>query len=196
MKNETEKLNRFKLAVFAEVEQQAQTIISEAEALQKSRLTEAKSETRSELRSKLDAAKKEYEEKMLHEVSSRSLQAQRNVLIHRNELIDKVFDNVRKGVEEFCRTDKYPQELKAMLENCISQRPGSAGTAFFARRDIELGTKLCRDTKLTAEVSDNITLGGVSVTFSDCNLAYDCTFDSSFEKERQDFSKAAGLAHI
>ena len=59
MKNETEKLNKFKLAVFSEVEQQAQDIVSEAQLQQKQRLSEAKMQTKSEMDSQLEIIEKQ-----------------------------------------------------------------------------------------------------------------------------------------
>ena len=196
MKNETEKLNKFKLAVFSEAQQQAQSIISQAEAEQKTRLTQAREETHNELLNIIGTLEKETEAKKVREVSSRRLEAQRNILIHRNEMMTRVFDNVKAELEKFCQSDKYEDELKARLEKCTAQRPDSEGTAYFAKRDLELGTKLCKSTGLTPQSSDNIKLGGVMVAFSDCNIAFDCTFDASFEKEKERFPKASGLAQI
>ncbi len=195
MKNETEKLNKFKLAVFSQVEQQAQEIIQEAQSQQKQRLAEAKQESQSELSEQLSAIDKQCRAKTLREISSRKLDAQRSVLTHRNEMIEKVFDNIRKSLAEFCKSENYRSELKQRLDKCAAQSQGK-GTAYFAKRDIELGRELCKGTRFTAQQSDSITLGGVTVIFADSNLAYDCTFDSTFERERQNFSKAAGLAQI
>ncbi len=196
MKNETEKLNKFKLAVFSEVEQQAQTIISQAEAEQKARLTAARDELHNDLLNKLSTLEKDTEQRQVREVSSRKLEAQRNIIIHRNEMMKKVFDNVRANLDEFCKSDKYPEELKARLEKCAAQRPGSKGTAYFAQKDFELAKSICKATSFTPKVSENIILGGVLVSFNDCNLAFDCTFDASFEKQKQNFFKASGLAQI
>ena len=93
MKNETEKLNKFKLAVFSEAQQQAQSIISQAEAEQKTRLTQAREETHNELLNIIGTLEKETEAKKVREVSSRRLEAQRNILIHRNEMMTAADDD-------------------------------------------------------------------------------------------------------
>ena len=196
MKNETEKLNKFKLAVFSEVEQQAQDIINEAQALQKQQLGEARDEAHNELLSEIDAIEKECEANKVREVSSRRLEAQRNVLTHRGEMMNKVFENICKNLDEFCRTEAYAQELKKRLDSVAEQTKQAECTAYFAGRDIELGTQLCKGTHFTAEASEGITLGGVTVVCAKTGLAYDCTFDSTLEKEKQNFLKASGLAQI
>jgi V/A-type H+-transporting ATPase subunit E len=124
MKNETEKLNKFKLAVFAEVEQQAQSIVKEAQAQQKQLLSEAKEESQTELLTELEKIDKEFEAGKVRAVSSRKLESQRNVLTHRNEMIDKVFDNIRNSLAEFCNSEQYAELLKQRLELCAQQTGG------------------------------------------------------------------------
>lgn len=196
MKNETEKLNKFKLAVFSEAQQQAQEIIDSAEKEQKQRLNSARMESKDSLDAQLEEINKEFEAQRLKEVSSRRLEAQRNILTHRSEMIDRVFENVKKTLNDFAASDKYPQELKRRIEKCCEQAPGKKGTAYFTKRDIELGRELCRETGLTAEETKSFSLGGVLVIFSGSDIAYDCTFDASLEQERADFSKNAGLGQL
>lgn len=196
MKNETEKLNKFKLAVFAEVEQQAQSIVKEAQAQQKQLLSEAKEESQTELLTELEKIDKEFEAGKVRAVSSRKLESQRNVLTHRNEMIDKVFDNIRNSLAEFCKSEQYAELLKQRLELCEQQTGGAECTAYFAKRDLELGKKLCKGTKFTAEPSQSILLGGVTVVCESSGIACDCSFDTSLAQQRQDFTKAAGLSKI
>ena len=196
MKNETEKLNKFKLAVFSGVEQQAQDIVSEAQLQQKQRLSEAKMQTKSEMDSQLEIIEKQYEADKVRAVSSRKLEAQRNVLTHRSEMMQKVFDTVCKNLSEFCGSDKYPDELKARLDKIAQQTQGKKCTAYFARRDMELGTQLCEGTSFTPQQSQSITLGGVTVICEETGIAYDSSFDTALEQEKQNFLKASGLAQI
>ncbi len=196
MKNETEKLNKFKLAVFSEVEQQAQDIVSEAQLQQKQRLSEAKMQTKSEMDSQLEIIEKQYEADKVRAVSSRKLEAQRNVLTHRSEMMQKVFDTVCKNLSEFCGSDKYPDELKARLDKIAQQTQGKKCTAYFARRDMQLAQQLCEGTSFTPQQSQSITLGGVTVICEETGIAYDSSFDTALEQEKQNFLKASGLAQI
>lgn len=194
MKNETEKLNEFKLAVFSRAQQQAQDIISQAKAQQEDLLNAAKQETQSSVNSQLEAIDKQYAQNKVRSVSSHKLQAQRNVLRHRNEMINRVFENVCKRLEDLCKSEEYEQLLKARLDKCAKYLNGSGGIAYFAKRDLELGRELCKAFGFTAQQSQNISLGGVTVVCEQTGIALDCTFDSALEQEKQDFSKTAGLA--
>lgn len=196
MKNETEKLNKFKLAVFSQVEQQAQDIVSQAQAQQKEQLDAAKQETQSSVTAQLAAIDKEYEAEKIRSISSRKLQAQRNILSHRSEMINKVFEGVCKSLEEFCKSEGYKQELKQRLDKCAKQLDGKEATAYFAKRDLELGKELCKDTGFTPQQSQSIVLGGVMVVSEQTGIALDCTFDSTLEQEKQSFSETSGLAQI
>lgn len=196
MKNETEKLNKFKLAVFSGVEQQAQDIVKEAQAQQKQRLSEAQDQTRREMLTELEKIEKQFEADKVRAVSSRKLEAQRNVLTHRSEMMQKVFENVCKSLSEFCGSDKYPQELKQRLDNIAQQTQGKKCTAYFARRDMQLAAQLCEGTSFTPQQSQSITLGGVTVICEETGIAYDSSFDTALEQEKQNFIKASGLAQI
>ena len=61
---------------------------------------------------------------------------------------------------------------------------------------LELGKKLCKGTKFTAEPSQSILLGGVTVVCESSGIACDCSFDTSLAQQRQNFTKAAGLSKI
>ncbi len=196
MKNENEKLNKFKIAVFSEVEQQAQDIIMQAQQQQRQQLKEAKDVTTNELLANLETIEKQNRAKTVREVSSRKLEAQRKVLSHRNEMIDKVFDSIRKNLAEFCKSEDYKELLRVRLAKCEEQTGTAKCTAYFSRRDIGIGQELCKGTKFTPQESQSITLGGVTVICEASGIAYDCTFDSSLNQQRELFSKASGLSQI
>ncbi|WP_028506092.1 V-type ATP synthase subunit E family protein [Ruminococcus sp. FC2018] len=196
MKKESERLNKFKLAVFSQAQKQADDIVSDAQQDRKQRLADAKDKTHSDMLSELEQIDREYQADMVREISSRKIQAQRNVLTHRSEMIDRVFDNIRKQLLELCDSEKYPEELKARLDKCAAQAPDKKATAYFTKRDIELGRELCKGTAFTAEETSDFSLGGVLVVFKDSQIALDCTFDSALEQERENFSKSAGLGQI
>ena len=196
MKNETEKLNKFKLAVFSGVEQQAQDIVNEAQELQKQRLSEAQDKTRHEMRAELEKIEKQFEAQKVRAISSRKLEAQRNVLTHRSEMMQKVFDNVCKALSEFCGSEKYPDELKQRLDKIAQQTQDKKCTAYFARRDMQLAAQLCEGTSFTPQQSQSITLGGVTVICEETGIAYDSSFDTALEQQKQNFIKASGLAQI
>ncbi len=196
MKNESEKLNKFKLAVFSQAQKQADDIVSDAQQERKQRLADAKEFARSNMLSELEQIDRQYQADMVREISSRKIQAQRNVLSHRTEMIDRVFSNITKQLGELCTGERYSAELKARLDKCAAQAPGKKATAYFTKRDIELGRELCKGSSFTAEESADFSLGGVIVVFKDSQIALDCTFDSALEQERQNFSKSAGLGQI
>ena len=194
MKNETEKLNKFKLAVFSGVEQQAQDIVNEAQELQKQRLSEAQDKTRHEMLAELEKIEKQFEAQKVRAISSRKLEAQRNVLTHRSEMMQKVFDNVCKALSEFCGSEKYPDEQR--LDKIAQQTQDKKCTAYFAKRDMQLAQQLCRGTNFTPQQSQSITLGGVTVICEETGIAYDSSFDTALEQQKQNFIKASGLAQI
>ena len=118
------------------------------------------------------------------------------MLTHRSEMMQKVFDNVCKALSEFCGSEKYPDELKQRLDKIAQQTQDKKCTAYFAKRDMQLAQQLCQGTNFTPQQSQSITLGGVTVICEETGIAYDSSFDTALEQQKQNFIKASGLAQI
>lgn len=101
MENQTIKLERFKQAVFEDAEKQAKLITESADKQRENELAQAKIEAQSLADSKKAAADKTEEARAVREISSKQLEAKRNVLCHREKLIDSVFDNVKSRLATF-----------------------------------------------------------------------------------------------
>ena len=114
MENQTIKLERFKQAVFEDAEKQAKLITESADKQRENELAQAKIEAQSLADSKKAAADKTEEARAIREISSKQLEAKRNVLCHREKLIDSVFDNVKSRLATF-KASRDSIELGGML---------------------------------------------------------------------------------
>ena len=119
MENQTIKLERFKQAVFEDAEKQAKLITEAADKQREAELAQAKIEAQSLEDSKKAAADKTEEARAVREISSKQLEAKRNVLCHREKLIDSLFSNVKSRLAAFKASGDYKSWLKEKAEKCI-----------------------------------------------------------------------------
>ncbi|WP_295207453.1 V-type ATP synthase subunit E [Ruminococcus sp.] len=189
--NGAQKLERFKKAVFDNVNRQAKAITDEAESRREDILAQAQVEAQSLAESKKAQADKSEEARAVREISSRKLESKRKVLCYRENVIDRVFDGVKTRLADFVKSGDYEQYLVKSAELCRERYPESKGIIYLAPRDMAYAKKLENANAGLFEVRerDTIELGGLLAVYEDMGIALDRTFDSAFEEQRGDFTK-------
>ena len=190
MENQTNKLERFKQAVFEDAEKQAKLITEAADKQRETELAQAKIEAQSLADSKKAAADKTEEARAVREISSKQLEAKRNVLCHREKLIDSVFDSVKNRLAAFKASGEYKLWLKEKAEKCKQTYPEHKGVLYLSPEDMTLAPELAG---FEVKSRDSIELGGVLAVYDDMGIALDYTFDSAFEQQRSAFTEKAEL---
>ena len=187
MENQTIKLERFKQAVFEDAEKQAKLITESADKQRENELAQAKIEAQSLADSKKAATDKTEEARAVREISSKQLEAKRNVLCHREKLIDSVFDNVKSRLATFKASRDYKSWLKEKAEKC---NPEHKGVIYLSPEDMKYASDLA---DFEVKSRDSIELGGMLMVYEDMGIALDYTFDSAFEGQRSAFTEKAEL---
>lgn len=190
MENQTIKLERFKQAVFEDAEKQAKLITESADKQRENELAQAKIEAQSLADSKKAAADKTEEARAVREISSKQLEAKRNVLCHREKLIDSVFDNVKSRLATFKASRDYKSWLKEKAEKCQQTYPEHKGVIYLSPEDMKYASDLA---DFEVKSRDSIELGGMLMVYEDIGIALDYTFDSAFEGQRSAFTEKAEL---
>lgn len=190
MENQTNKLERFKQAVFEDAEKQAKLITEAADKQRETELAQAKIEAQSLADSKKAAADKNEEARAVREISSKQLEAKRNVLCHREKLIDSVFDSVKNRLAAFKASGEYELWLKEKAEKCKQTYPEHKGVLYLSPEDMTFAPELAG---FEVKSRDSIELGGVLAVYDDMGIALDYTFDSAFEQQRSAFTEKAEL---
>ncbi|MBR1422569.1 MAG: V-type ATP synthase subunit E [Ruminococcus sp.] len=189
--NETEKLERFRQAVFDEADRKARDITEAAELEYKNRLDEAQNNAAQSEQDAKKEADRAMQDRQLREVSAQRIGSQRNVLIHREELIERVFSNVRQKLADLRKTDKYKAYLKQKATLAWGEYPEFKGTAYLAPEDMKYADVF---DGFEVKERDGIELGGVLIVYDEQGIALDNTFDSAFEEQRALFSNRSELA--
>ncbi len=190
MENQTNKLERFKQAVFDDAEKQAKLITEAADKQRETELAQAKIEAQSLADSKKAAADKNEEARAVRGISSKQLEAKRNVLCHREKLIDSVFDSVKNRLAAFKASGEYKLWLKEKAEKCKQTYPEHKGVLYLSPEDMTFAPELAG---FEVKSRDSIELGGVLAVYDDMGIALDYTFDSAFEQQRSAFTEKAKL---
>ena len=196
MKNDTEKLNRFKNAVFEDVERQATEIIEEADRESSEKVRSAQQETKLVYEKKRADFDKAEKENSVREVSSEEINARKEILRYREEITDKVFSAVIEQVNGFSKTKEYAVLMKKRAEKCADENKGEKGTIYIRHEDSAIAGDLSKSGNFEVVEKENILYGGIMVAFEDSGIVYDYTVDSKLEEERRNFAGKAGLSVI
>ena len=190
MENQTIKLERFKQAVFEDAEKQAKLITESADKQRENELAQAKIEAQSLTDSKKASTDKTEEARAIREISSKQLEAKRNVLCHREKLIDSVFDNVKSRLATFKASRDYKSWLKEKAKKCEQTYTEHKGVIYLSPEDMKYASDLA---DFEVKSRDSIELGGMLMVYEDMGIALDYTFDSAFEGQRSAFTEKAEL---
>lgn len=194
MLNETEKLARFKAAVNTEAEGKVNKILSEAETEKRARLDKAEKSIEDYKRSEIQRIDKEERQRFTREVSAAELETQREILLHRCQLADKVFENVEERLAQYRMSGEYEQWLLSAAVKAKSSYSGESGTFYVSPTDMKYGDKIKNSTGFDVQPEATILLGGIMLRLENINVLLDGTFDSAVEEEKRKFCRTAGLS--
>lgn len=194
MKNESEKLGKFKNAVFAIAQKEVDEIISEANRKSEEYLKNVKSENEIFVANGKNEIDKEEKNDAVKKASAYDIDAKRSLLRHREEIVDKVFEQVRQRLDEFVKTDDYVGLMTSKAKKCAEENKGLKGKILIGRSDSKLFKGLSETGNYDVQISDGIVSGGIMIVFDDINVVYDYTVSSALETQRQTFIAKAGLS--
>ncbi len=189
--SEAQRFDRFEKAVFDDADKTAAEIIAEANRQYTETIEAAEQASEQRIESAERAESTKERERQLREVSAQKLACQREILEHRQELIDRVFEAVSEKLVRFRASDKYELYLRDASVAAWAAYPTSEGKVYIAPSDMKYakqfdGFEVCE--------RDSIELGGALFIFEKEGVALDFTLDSAFEEQRARFSERRELA--
>lgn len=194
MAEDRNKLEHFKNAVFAEADKKADKIIKQAQDTVEKNKEDLKKSIKRKERAEFSKIDKNTEARMIKEISAKKLESNRNVLLHRQQIADKVFENVQNTLDEFRNSENYKDYLLKLVKSCTEKFPDNKGVVIIGKTDEKYKDMLEKASGLEVQIKPTITLGGLMVSFADINVMLDCTFDSALEEEKENFCNTCQLA--
>lgn len=193
MINAEEKLAMMRESILSETKQKADKLVSDAENESSRIVLEASDKYYADAQKSIESENAAIAGKYAKQTAAMRSQVQKDILMHRNMLTEKLFDGVREKLKEFRQTKEY----KEYIVRCISDYKKSYDienaeirvSAEDMQRAEELFEGLPKSVKITCD--DTIVLGGVKIRPANVGVICDGTLDAALIKQAENFSDIA-----
>lgn len=179
-----EKAEKFRAAINKQADDEIARSVKEIRA-KKSAAGKARAEHETaEALAKVRAERSAHEMRFKKEISRCEFETTKAVRVHRKELIDGFFEEIRGELAEFAKSKKYDDYIKRSLSKAERELGGKL-VVFAAEKDVEAVKKW---TVHEIRVDNSIILGGITAMDEEKGLYADYTLDSALENEREAFT--------
>ena len=194
MNNENEKVGKFLQAINDYAEEQRKRILDEVREYYSAEMERAEKEVLSDAQQLVEREKAQNRNRIRHEISRKEMEAKRQLISHRANLVDGLFHDVSLRLLEYTKTPEYEKFLKAIAEK-LSNVLSDVGSKPMIRREDEAYIPLIREAFGDCEIrfSDEIRLGGILGVSRYRGIVADETLDSRLEAQRTWFAANSGL---
>ena len=175
-------------SILSDARQKAEEIISKAQQ-QADELTEqARDQYRRSEENEIALDRQKTHTLYAKEVSKSDFAAHKSVLAHRCELVDSLFGDIRKKLENFVKSDEYNDYMIALAKKANEEQAFSKDCVInVSREDKQLAKDIADEYGVGVAVDRNIELGGISVYYPSENIYIDYTLDLALEQQRKAF---------
>ncbi len=186
------KLERLKQQIQAAAEADAKRLIDDAQKKAAEMINDDKE--RKAGHAQMQTKVSRYEGELRREVAECRYHADRKVLMHRNSLVNGLFEDIRRELEDFVASDKYPEHLAKCVSIANRTRSLSDPVFVYCRKaDLELAEKALERFGVKPQPDRNIHIGGLMFKYSVKGIFLDLTLDSAFDSEREAFSSRSEM---
>lgn len=182
-----DKVAQFEEMINAEADAEIEALLSAAKARAEEAISCADEEYLEKSYHVVSGETRNIKMRLDHMVSQKSFEASREVLAHRNALVEDFFDGVAKRVLEYVKTDDYRQNLSDILKEVNTAHAfTSTSKAYVRAEDVDTVKRLYP--ALQVEADRKIKLGGVTVYYPEEKMYIDRTFDNAFGEQKTAFA--------
>lgn len=188
------KLEKLRQQIQAAAELDAKRITEDAEKRAKAMIDEENERIEKEQGGAMLSKLSRHENDERKRVSESKYAADRKVLLHRNSLVDALFDDIKEELAQFASSDKYAQHLSKCAERADSEQKITASVSVFCRKtDLDAALAVMKKYGAKVETDRNIKLGGLIFKYPENGIFIDLTLDTAFENERSAFSSRSEM---
>lgn len=182
-----DKLAQFEEKINAAANAEIEALLSEAKARAEKAISGADEEYLERSYNVVSGRTKDIKRQLDHTVSQKSYEASREILSHRNKLVEDFFDGIANKLLDYAKTDDYRQNLADILKDVNTQHAFTPTSKAYVRaEDVDTVKKLYPS--LQVEADRKIKLGGVTVYYPEDKIYIDKTFDNTFEEQKAAFA--------
>ncbi len=187
MISDNEKLNKFINAVNDEIDRKIQAIINEAEKEKQAILDKAENEATEAAENYYNINYKRNDKQFVRDISYAELNAKKEIIQHREEVVNKIFKEVKQKLMEFRNSPKY---VDMLIKNLLVMHISEDTEIYLCADDMkyaELLKKAIPSQNIKISVSERIMLGGILVYNASRGVIIDKTFDLALEENKRIF---------
>jgi len=196
MEKTIEKLVRFSDMVMQDAYRMKKERIRQAEKEKQELISKSEIRYLQQAYEKIQDAIRKLDKVNNEEISKAIIESKEALFNRRDEIINAVFDNVRKRLVEFVNGKDYPAFMEEELKAAIRDAGEGKLTVTVNENDVALFEKI--RTKLGAafdiQASDDDIIGGFTIMNTDRGLFWDHTYLSRLGEEREFFLQRVPLS--
>ena len=188
MLNQKDKLQRFVQVVEKNANDKCNEINANIQFVLESQLEQIRKQYSDELSKKLEASERKTRTEINRKIATISAESKKIIAEHRNSISDRVFDEVKRRLQQFCESAEYSAYLEGCLEKVSVICSGDA-QIFTRAEDNERVRRLSEKFSFVKSVStdESISIGGIVAVTLDGRVKYDCTLGHELEQSREWF---------
>ncbi len=196
MSYQQDKLIAFENSILSNTTQEIDKLEQDLATYEKEELAKAKEAEYQMLFSFMQTQVQELKAKYKKIVTKETLSGKQELLLYRNALAQKIFDEAQEKMLAFTETFAYAEFLKEKLQVALQQFPCETATLLLRKEDLSLGSALQQAFPIITAVTvdPKNTLGGFSLKNEQQGLLLDQTFSSALEDKKPAFYAACDLS--
>lgn len=190
------KLDKFSTAVLKDANEHRSKILEEIENYRKSEIDKAEESILHEayvlIQNEITSIRNDH----TREISRAELEGRRDLLLYREDLTKKVFDEAKDNLIAFTKSDDYVKYMKDLIEESLKDLPEGDITIALTGADLTLKDKFCEGISRKIEFIENksILIGGFILSNANTGVEIDETLDVKLKNQNDWFAAKSGLS--
>jgi len=190
MNTDNEKLNKFIKAVNDEIDSKIKVMIDNAEKERAIILYQAEKEADEVAEKHYNVNYQKNDKCFVKGISDAELCAKKEIIRHKELIVDRIFESIEQKLKEFRTTPKY---VDMLIKNLLLMHISDGSEIYLGSEDMkysELLLKAVSAGNLKILVSEKIIFGGIIVYNPERGTIIDRTFDLALEEKKRAFIKS------
>lgn len=188
-----EKLQRFENIIFSDVDAKVNATIEEADRNKENALSEHQEKIMDKYFDYMQDQVQLIQSDIKRQMAKAELSAKRELLLYRNQISDKVFQNVKKQLSDFAQSDDYPIYLTDSIRDCLQNQSMQDVKILVRKEDLSLLQENEFTQQFAVEQDSSIQLGGFILLDKSAGTMIDQSFDSKLDELFSYFIQTSGL---
>lgn len=188
-----EKLQRFENIIFSDVDAKVNAMIEEADHYKENALSEHHEKIMDKYFDYMQDQVHLIQSDIKRQMAKAELSAKRELLLYRNQISEKVFQNVKKQLSGFAQSDDYKTYLINSIRDCADSNSFPDAKVLVRREDLAFLQENNFNRHFTIEQDSSIQLGGFILLDKSAGRMIDQSFDSKLNELVSYFIQTSGL---